>query len=896
MRGDKSVKNFIENLKKGKTTMYHASGMIIGCAGSGKTTLLERLKGIDLEEIKKNISSTRGVDIHTDVFDVTESIQVNSSSQQQRFKLRLETKHLKQSVPEYPENAADDEETQGKEKPVDDEGNTSEASNSGHISHDDINIKTTSSHEPEGAKSPENVEEIVNENQDVPYRSEISGNLQIEAKNISDPDKRITMTDFAGQCAYYASHQIFLSPRAFFILVLNMEKKFDDKVGEEVCCQEGSVYGGWTHRDYLEFWMKSIHQYSSDKAPVILVGTHSENKTEKEKELFFREVWKTLDMKKKSLQKHIDVKRRFEVGFHDNEGIEKLKLSIADVVCRLDQWGEELPQSWAMFETFFREKKIHKILSRGDLVSFNETLPEGIKLQNTEDMSAMLQFFHDIREIIHFSQQFLNESIILDVQWFADAFKNVITDKNHAKEDLFEFASEWDKFNETGELDETLLSAIWIMNNNGYIEHKEDILMYMEKLGLLAKIGDKKLFVPCMNKLQFPADCFSLYPASSILCYTFDVLPAGIFHRLVATCMQIPWEIFSDEDRGCVYQTAAIFEFEDQHHTIMLGMTQTDIQLQVFVLEGEVDVTTCHQIRAKIESILQNLSNTFEKNNKFQVAFKCKPVGFCDSKYSAVIDESKFTKATFNCPSCPAVGKHVINSSTITKYWRQIQQSNPSTSAGSAQDLGGRSRFAKLGMATNDVLNQAYRDILEMEVPPSLIYNKVKASPNFHKKLRLEQEQLLIDANHLGYKNFDISLTYTLIRNICKKIPLPTKGKWGEKPAAGEETVGDDIERIRSIRNGLTAHVSSASTPQTEFDDTWSLMSDICQRLETFTVKKYLDNLNEIKKLTLRKETEDAVIEKIKMEDQHEMVKEMLSDMKVVKAAVERLEMKHASN
>ena len=75
LRGDKSVKNFIENLKKGKTTMYHASGMIIGCAGSGKTTLLERLKGIDLEKIKKNIRSTRGVDIHTDVFDVKESIQ-----------------------------------------------------------------------------------------------------------------------------------------------------------------------------------------------------------------------------------------------------------------------------------------------------------------------------------------------------------------------------------------------------------------------------------------------------------------------------------------------------------------------------------------------------------------------------------------------------------------------------------------------------------------------------------------------------------------------------------------------------------------------------------------------------------------------------------------------------
>ncbi|XP_062599616.1 uncharacterized protein LOC134261183 [Saccostrea cucullata] len=199
--------------------------------------------------------------------------------------------------------------------------------------------------------------------------------------------------------------------------------------------------------------------------------------------------------------------------------------------------------------------------------------------------------------------------------------------------------------------------------------------------------------------------------------------------------------------------------------------------------------------------------------------------------------------------------------------------------ASGGHELEGRSRFAKLGMATNDVLNQAYRDILEMEVPPIDIEKKAKASPAY-KRLRPEQEQLLLDAKHSGYKNFDISLTYTLIRNICSKIPKPTKGKWGEEPAAGEVTVGDDIERIRSIRNGLTAHVSSASISQTEFDDTWTTMSDICQRLETFTGKKYLDNLNSIYKLTLKEGGEDAIkaiIEKF-VKDQHEQHKLLVKD------------------
>lgn len=38
---------------------------------------------------------------------------------------------------------------------------------------------------------------------------------------------RITFLDFAGQDIYYAFHQIYLSPKAAYILVLDMTKKFD---------------------------------------------------------------------------------------------------------------------------------------------------------------------------------------------------------------------------------------------------------------------------------------------------------------------------------------------------------------------------------------------------------------------------------------------------------------------------------------------------------------------------------------------------------------------------------------------------------------------------------------------------------------------------------------------
>ncbi|XP_062583618.1 uncharacterized protein LOC134245336 [Saccostrea cucullata] len=283
MRGDDSVKNFLENLKKGKTTMYHATGMLIGCAGSGKTTLLGRLKGIDMEEIGRTTRSTRGIDIQTDVFDVSNTIEVNISDQKQRIKVRIDTTSQNQTVPEpyYEEHVYENT----KSLNVDVQGNNeedaaSEAVNDEEMSRDSMNTETESFKGDEvAAPLFEKIEGTVEEIQTVAKNSESLGIIRVSKQATDEPEKRISMVDFAGQCSYYSSHQIFLSPRAFFILVLNMEKKFDDMVGEEVCSQEGSIYKGWTHRDYLTFWAKSIHQYSSKKAPILLIGTHAEQKT-----------------------------------------------------------------------------------------------------------------------------------------------------------------------------------------------------------------------------------------------------------------------------------------------------------------------------------------------------------------------------------------------------------------------------------------------------------------------------------------------------------------------------------------------------------------------------------------------------------------------------------------
>ncbi|XP_062583341.1 uncharacterized protein LOC134245094 [Saccostrea cucullata] len=278
IRGNKSVKNYIENLKKGRTMMYHASGMIVGCAGSGKTTSLERLKGIDVAEIQQKTKSTRGIDIHTDIFDVSTTIKVNSSDQNQHFKVTFEGTSQSHNVPKHQVEETDKMKNQDIEEPVVKENLAGEADGAEEMTRDNMNNEAGLAKGIKANTLSERPSEEVDESQYVAQDSKISGVLRVTRNVSDDPGKRITMLDFAGQCAYYASHQIFLSPRAFFILLLNMEKKFYDQVGEEVCCQKGSVFKEWTHRDYLTFWVKSLHQYSSDKATVLPVGTHAEDK------------------------------------------------------------------------------------------------------------------------------------------------------------------------------------------------------------------------------------------------------------------------------------------------------------------------------------------------------------------------------------------------------------------------------------------------------------------------------------------------------------------------------------------------------------------------------------------------------------------------------------------
>lgn len=121
----------------------------------------------------------------------------------------------------------------------------------------------------------------------------------------------------------------------------------------------------------------------------------------------------------------------------------------------------------------------------------------------------------------------------------------------------------------------------------------------------------------------------------------------------------------------------------------------------------------------------------------------------------------------------------------------------------------------------------------EIQKCPSLVCGEFKLNPDQRKKCCYNSH------NSPDYSKFDIPLLYKLIRNLCPSLE-PSK-KWGNKPGNNDLNVGDDIERIRYLRNSFVAH-SSAEISNDVFKDLWSDVKCIIQRCQQYTTSKGCKN------------------------------------------------------
>lgn len=153
------------------------------------------------------------------------------------------------------------------------------------------------------------------------------------------------------------------------------------------------------------------------------------------------------------------------------------------------------------------------------------------------------------------------------------------------------------------------------------------------------------------------------------------------------------------------------------------------------------------------------------------------------------------------------------------------------------------------------------RAVLAKEITPQALSHNVKTFITNHPKnkkspINKQQEQLVYGGN---YSQFDITLLYLLLRNMCL-IPQHTK-QWGNEPDSGDRGVSANIERIRLMRNEY-GHSSDTSISDTNFNVKWQNMFDVVQELEIYLGSStvYQDAVKEIKTCSMDPEQSNKYI------------------------------------
>ena len=77
--------------------------------------------------------------------------------------------------------------------------------------------------------------------------------------------------------------------------------------------------------------------------------------------------------------------------------------------------------------------------------------------------------------------------------------------------------------------------------------------------------------------------------------------------------------------------------------------------------------------------------------------------------------------------------------------------------------------------------------------------------------------------------DFDISLTFRLLRTICPLTP-PLTG-WDSLPNDSDHSLEADMVRIKFYRNEVYGHTKNLEIPDDQFDDLWRQMSEALLRI-----------------------------------------------------------------
>ena len=154
----------------------------------------------------------------------------------------------------------------------------------------------------------------------------------------------------------------------------------------------------------------------------------------------------------------------------------------------------------------------------------------------------------------------------------------------------------------------------------------------------------------------------------------------------------------------------------------------------------------------------------------------------------------------------------------------------PSPLASSVEKTNGN----KLSRLLIDGGTTVLRNIFDSYHPPKTLF--VNLNANYSILSHLQRKKILNGSQweklfppgggHPSSKNFDITLLFLLLSNICGLYPPPS-GPWHKMPPASDTSREANLTRVKFYRNELYGHVAKTGIPTPEFIVKWQEVSSV---------------------------------------------------------------------
>ncbi|XP_053388747.1 uncharacterized protein LOC128551850 [Mercenaria mercenaria] len=238
----RSIELYKEVLQAGHESVHNIRVMVVGHYGVGKTTLTKRLFKEDININKQE--STNGIDVHIRKCKVSlengewKMLDTGQKSIRNRLVKLLTKKTLDKKSPEE------------EDVPISTEVKCMGSDNTMYQGLKSIHnrnlLETDSWDAPKVSKIP--ISSTVNQAEDY-IRNQLldlikeQSQLSTDERDTNTAD--LSVWDFAGQYAFYSTHQVFLSRRCVYLLVTDMSKLMEDIVQDDDCFPDCDGTKNW---------------------------------------------------------------------------------------------------------------------------------------------------------------------------------------------------------------------------------------------------------------------------------------------------------------------------------------------------------------------------------------------------------------------------------------------------------------------------------------------------------------------------------------------------------------------------------------------------------------------------------------------------------------------------